>query len=169
MDANTFNTANSQTITINVQAPANTYSLTFTETGLPTTNPVTGWPVTWTATVNGQSQTADAGQSITFTGLSGTVSWYVQSPITVPINFHHRVKYFAHPRSGTASGSETISITYKDPPSVFSSVRINLFSLIKKIINILNLVLQNALFNFKIYAQVLHSAFFFFLLNKKNR
>jgi len=163
MDANTFNTANSQTITITVQAPPSTYSLTFTESGLPSTNPVTGTPVTWTVTVNGQSQTADAGQSITFTGLSGTVSWSVESPITVPVNRYHSNKYYAHPSSGTASSSETISITYKDPPSVFSSVRVSLFSLIEKIINILNLVLQNVLFNFKIFANALHSAFFSYL------
>ncbi|NAY82453.1 MAG: hypothetical protein GU362_06220 [Thaumarchaeota archaeon] len=111
-DAKTGNTANSQTITITVQAPPNTYSLTFTESGLPSTNPVTGQPVTWTVTVNGQSQTAQAGQSITFTGLSGTVSWSVQSPITVPVNKYYSNKYYANPSSGTASSSETISITY---------------------------------------------------------
>jgi len=116
-DANTGQTANSQTITITVQAPPNTYSLTFTETGLPTTNPVTGAPVTWSVTVNGQTQTADAGQSITFTGLSGTVSWSVQSPITVPVNRHHYVKYYANPSSGTASQGGTISITYSTSSS----------------------------------------------------
>jgi len=160
MDANTYNTANSQTIAINVQAPAGTYSLTFTESGLPSTNAF-GVPVTWSVTVNGQSQSADAGQSITFTGLSGTVSWSVQSPITVRVSRYHAVKYYAHPSSGTASSGGTISITYKDPPPVFSSVKVSLFTLIEKIINILNLVLQNVLLNFKIY-EVLHSAFFIF-------
>jgi len=161
-DANTGQTANSQTITITVQAPPSTYSLTFTETGLPSTNPVTGSPVTWSVTVNGQTQSADAGQSITFTGLSGTVSWSVESPITVPVNRYHYVKYYANQSSGTASSGGTISITYSDPPSVFTSVRVSLFSPIEKIINILNLFLQSALLNFKIYAQVLHSAFFIF-------
>jgi len=113
--------------------------------------------------VNGQTQTADAGQSITFTGLSGTVSWSAESPITVPVNRYHSVKYYANPSSGTASSGGTISITYtEDPPPMFSSARISLFSLSEKIINLLNLILQNALFNFKIYAQILHSAFFIF-------
>jgi len=159
MDANTYNTANSQTITINVQAPSGTYSLTFTESGLPSTNWV-GQPVTWSVTVNGQSQSAQAGQSITFTGLSGTVSWSVQSPIVVRVNRYHAVKYYAHPSSGTASSGGTISITYQDPPSVFSSARVSLFSLIEKIINILHLVFQSALLNFKIFANA-----FIFILN----
>jgi len=132
-DANTYNTANSRTITITVQAPANTYSLTFTESGLPT-NSWTGQPVTWSVTVNGQSQSAQAGQSITFTGLSGTVSWSAQSPITVRVSKYHSATYYANPPSGTASSSETISITYSDPPSVFSSARVSLFSLIEKIL-----------------------------------
>jgi len=109
--------ATSQTITINVQAPAGTYSLTFSESGLPSTNPVTGSPVTWGVTINGQSQSAKAGQSITFTGLSGTVSYTVQSPITVPVNRYHYEKYYANPSSGTASQSGTISITYSTSPS----------------------------------------------------
>ena len=162
-DANTGNTADSQTITINVKAPANTYTLTFTETGLPLTNPVTGDAVTWEVTVNGQSQTAQAGQSITFTGLSGTVSWSVESPITVPVNKYHSNTYSANPSSGQASKTETINITYSDPPPVFTSARVSEISLSEKIINILNLVLQNVLFNFKIYVQVMHSAFFIFL------
>jgi len=113
-DANTGNTANSQTITITVQAPQNTYSLTFTETGLPTTYSINGqtYYVTWSVTVNGQTQSAQAGQSIIFTGLSGTVSWSVQSPITVPINRYYHETYYAHPRSGTASSGGTIQITY---------------------------------------------------------
>jgi len=113
-DANTGQTANSQTITITVQAPPNTYSLTFTETGLPTTYSINGqtYYVTWSVTVNGQTQSAQAGQSITFTGLSGTVSWSVQSPITVPINRYYHETYYAHPRSGTASSGGTIQITY---------------------------------------------------------
>jgi len=164
MDANTGQTANSQTITINVQAPSGTYSLTFTESGLPSYS-WTGQPVTWSVTVNGQSQSAQAGQSITFTGLSGTVSWSAQSPIAVRVNRYHAVKYYAHPRSGTASGSETISITYKDPPSVFSSVRVSLFNLLEKIINILNIVLQCILLNFKIFANafIQHSSLIFIL------
>jgi len=164
-DANTGNTANSQTITITVTAPANTYSLTFTETGLPTTYTLYGqtYYVTWKVTLsNGQSQTADAGQSITFTGLSGTVNWSAESPISVPINRYYHETYYANPSSGTASSGGTISITYTDPPPVFSSARVSLFIPIEKIINILNLVLQNVLVDFKIYAQVLHSAFFIF-------
>jgi PKD repeat protein len=116
-DANTEQTADSQTITITVNAPPNTYNLTFTETGLPTTNPVTGDAETWSVTVNGQTQSADAGQSITFTGLSGTVSWSVESPITVPVNRYHSVKYYANPSSGTASKGGTISITYSTSSS----------------------------------------------------
>jgi|GEM_PF-6914415 len=116
-DANTGQTADSQTITITVNAPPNTYNLTFTETGLPTTNPVTGDAETWSVTVNGQTQSADAGQSITFTGLSGTVSWSVESPITVPVNRYHSVKYYASPSSGTASKGGTISITYSTSSS----------------------------------------------------
>jgi len=104
--------ATSQTITINVQAPAETYSLTFTESGLPTTNPVTGDSVDWSVTVNGQTQTAPAGQSITFTGLSGTVSWNVESPIIVPINKYYHETYYANPNSGTASNNKTIQIKY---------------------------------------------------------
>jgi len=154
-DANTGNTANSQTITITVKAPANTYSLTFNETGLPTTYVLNGqtFYVTWKVTVNGTSQSAQAGQSITFTGLSGTVSWSVESPIKVPVGKNGNYnKYYASPATGTASHSETISITYSDPPSVFSRVKVRLFNPIEKIINILNIVLQNALLNFKIFA-----------------
>jgi len=115
---NAYNTANSQTITITVYTPPNTYNLTFTETGLPTTNPLTGDTIDWNVTVNGQSQSAPAGQSITFTGLSGTVSWSAQSPIKVPINKYGAYKtYYAHPSSGTASGNGTISITYSTSSS----------------------------------------------------
>jgi len=163
-DANTQNTTTSQTITITVQAPASTYSLTFNETGLPTTYPITGDAVTWYVIVNGQKITADAGQTITFTGLSGTANWSVESPIKIPINRYGAVEtYYASPSSGHASKSETISITYSDPPPVFSSVKVSLFTLIEKIINILNLVFQSALLNFKIYANALHSAFFSYL------
>jgi len=165
-DAKTQQTANSQTITITVKAPANTYSLTFNETGLPTTYPLTGDTVDWKVTVNGNSQSAPAGQTITFTGLSGTANWSVESPIKIPINKYGDVKtYYAHPPSGTASSSQTINIKYStssDPPSVFSNAKVSLFSLLEKIINILNLVLQNVLFDFKIYAQVLHLIIFVF-------
>jgi len=118
-DGNTGQTANSQTITITVQAPPNTYNLTFTETGLPTTYTLYGqtFDVTWNVTVNGQSQSAQAGQSITFTGLSGTVSWSVQSPITVPVSPTHSEKYYATPSSGSASKGGTISITYSTSSS----------------------------------------------------
>ena len=111
--------ATSQTITINVQAPAGTYSLTFTESGLPTDYTLFGQtiPVTWSVTVNGQTQSAQAGQPITFTGLSGTVNYTVQSPITVPVNKYHSDKYYANPSSGTASQSKTIPITYSTTPS----------------------------------------------------
>jgi len=113
-DANTGNTADSQTMTITVHAPPNTYNLTFTETGLPTEGDLGGQPyyVAWSATVNGQSQSAQAGQSITFTGLSGTVSWSVLSPINVPVNTHVSYKYYAVPSSGQASKNETINIQY---------------------------------------------------------
>jgi hypothetical protein len=104
--------ATSQSITINVQAPPGTYTLTFTETGLPTTNPVTGTPVTWSVTINGQTQSAQAGQAIVFTGLSGTVNYSVQSPIKVPVNKYYTATYYANPSSGTASQGGTISITY---------------------------------------------------------
>ena len=104
--------ATSQTITINVQAPAGTYTVTFIESGLPATNPVTRTPVTWSVTINGQTQSAPVGQNITFTGLSGTVNYTVQSPITVPVNRYHYEKYYANPSSGTATQGGTIPITY---------------------------------------------------------
>ena len=105
--------ATSQTITINVQAPPGTYTLTFTETGLPSTNPVTGTPVTWSVTINGITQSAEAGQAIVFTGLSGTVNYSVQSPIKVPINKYGAYNtYYANPSSGQASQGGTIPITY---------------------------------------------------------
>jgi len=105
--------ATSQSITINVQAPPGTYTLTFTETGLPSTNPVTGTPVTWSVTINGITQSAQAGQAIVFTGLSGTVNYSVQSPIKVPINKYGAYNtYYANPSSGQASQGGTIPITY---------------------------------------------------------
>jgi len=105
--------ATSQTITINVQAPQGTYTLTFTESGLPTINPVTGTPVTWSVTINGLTQSAQAGQAIVFTGLSGTVNYSVQSPIKVPINKYGAYNtYYANPSSGTASQGGRIPITY---------------------------------------------------------
>jgi hypothetical protein len=105
--------AMSQSITINVQAPQGTYTLTFTESGLPSTNPVTGTPVTWSVTINGITQSAQAGQAIVFTGLSGTVNYSVQSPIKVPINKYGAYNtYYANPSSGQASQGGTIPITY---------------------------------------------------------
>ena len=114
VDANlgTSYSATSQTITINVQAPSGTYTLTFTESGLPTTNPVTGTPVTWSVTINGQTQSDQAGQPIVFTGLSGTVNYTVESPIKVPVNQYYTATYYANPSSGTASQGGTIPITY---------------------------------------------------------
>jgi len=75
--------------------------------------------------VNGQSQSAQAGQSITFTGLSGTVSWSVQSPITVPIGRYRYTRYYANPSSGTASSGGTISITYSTSSTLSVSISAN--------------------------------------------
>jgi len=106
--------ATSQSITINVQAPQGTYTLTFTETGLPTSYVLYGNTVyvTWSVTVNGQTQSAQAGQPIVFTGLSGTVNYSVQSPIKVPVNQYYTASYYASPSSGQASEGGTIPITY---------------------------------------------------------
>jgi len=115
--------ATSSTITINVQAPPSTYTLTFTETGLPTSYVLYGNTiyVTWSVTINGQTQSAQAGQPIVFTGLSGTVNYTVQSPITVPVNRYHSEKYYANPSSGTATQGGTIPITYSTSSSSSSS------------------------------------------------
>ncbi|MFP3190369.1 MAG: hypothetical protein RXR31_03405 [Thermoproteota archaeon] len=106
--------ATSSTITINVQAPSGTYTLTFTESGLPTAYILYGqtFYVTWSVTVNGQTQSAQAGQAIVFTGLSGTVNYSVQSPIKVPENQYYTATYYANPSSGQASQGGTIPITY---------------------------------------------------------
>ena len=117
VDANlgAYYSAASQTITINVQALPNSYTLTFEETGLPTVYYIAGQAiyVTWSVSIQGgQTQTAQAGQSITFTGLSGTISWSVQSPVRVPTSRSTYEIYYANPSSGTASQGGTISITY---------------------------------------------------------
>jgi PKD repeat protein len=88
----------SQSVTITVTQP--TYSLTFTEYGLPP-------GATWWASVNGQTKYASAGQSITFNGLSGTSSWSVESPVIVGRQF-----YWATPSSGTTNSGGTIYISY---------------------------------------------------------
>jgi PKD repeat protein len=88
----------SQSVTITVTQP--TYSLTFTESGLPP-------GATWWASVNGQTKYASAGQSITFSGLSGTVSWSVENPVIVGWRL-----YRATPSSGTTNSGGTIYISY---------------------------------------------------------
>ena len=112
----------SKSITVTVQAPSGTYSVTFTESGLPQYN---GYqqPVTWSVTINGKTLSAQAGSPITFTGLSGTVQYSVQSPIKVVINrYGYYETYYANPSSGSVSGSKTVSITYSTtPPSTSGS------------------------------------------------
>jgi len=142
----------SASVTINVYQ---TYSYTFTESGLPGS-------VWWSVTMNGQTKSAKAGKSITFSGLSGSVSWKAHK--VTYTKYGHTWTFVPNPSSGTASSSGSQQITYSESSSSSQSSGggVSLFSLIEKIINILNLVLQSALLSFKIYAQVLHSAFLIF-------
>jgi hypothetical protein len=96
----------SKSVTITVSSSQSTYSVTFTESGLPT-------GTTWWAQVGGTKKYAGADQSITFSGLSGTNSWSVESPVTYYNKYNHRTYYYyASPSSGTVSSGGTISITY---------------------------------------------------------
>ncbi|MGC8848447.1 MAG: hypothetical protein ACP5QE_06360, partial [Conexivisphaera sp.] len=94
-------------VTITVTQPTQTYSLTFTQSGLPS-------GATWWAEVNGQRQNAQAGQSITFNGLSGTVNWSVANPVAYRVGgkYGQTYYYYASPSSGSASSGGTIQITY---------------------------------------------------------
>jgi len=142
----------SKSITINVYQ---TYSYTFNESGLPGS-------VSWSVTMNGQTKSAKAGQSITFSGLTGTNSW--QAHTVTYTKYGQTWTFVPNPSSGTASSSGSQHITYSESSSSSQSSGggVSLFSLIEKIINILYLVFQNAILNFKIYAQVLHSTIFIF-------
>jgi len=99
--------AYSNIITIKVVVP--TYSYTFYESGLPT-------GAVWTVTMNGNSKSAGAGDSITFTGLSGTNSWSAPAVTVYEGPWWHRVRvtYYPHPSSGTVSGSGSTTISYTD-------------------------------------------------------
>jgi len=123
----------SQSITINVYQ---TYSYTFTESGLPS------W-VTWSVIMNGQKKTASAGSSITFKGLTGTNSWQAPS-ITVSTKYGSAT-YYPSPSSGTVSSGGSQQITYKDPPSV-SSVKQVLYNFFMKLINVLSLIFTRITF-----------------------
>jgi PKD repeat protein len=97
--------AYSNIIAIKVVVP--TYSYTFHESGLPT-------GAVWKVTMNGQTKSAGAGQSITFTGLSGSNSWSAPAVTVYEGPWWHRVRvtYYPHPSSGTVSGSGSTTISY---------------------------------------------------------
>lgn len=91
-----------------------TYSVSFSESGLPS-------KYSWGACVGSTCESAAAGSGITFSGISGTNSYSVNSVI-VSVN-GCTVEYYApSPSSGTVSGATHISVTYtlkiSDDPAI---------------------------------------------------
>jgi len=116
----TYNSAGTYTATVTVKdstgasksasikiTVGSTYSYTFSESNLPS-------GVTWSVTMNGNTQSANAGDSITFTGLSGSNSWSAPNVVVFegPPNHKVQVTYYPNPSSGKVSGSGSTTISY---------------------------------------------------------
>jgi hypothetical protein len=99
-------------VSLTITSNAVQYSVTFSETGLPSGD-------TWSATLGSSQQFASAGTSISFSATNGPYSWAI-GEVAVSNNGCVAVYWAATPQSGTATvngGSLTYSVTYTEQTS----------------------------------------------------
>jgi len=90
--------------------PLPSYSVTFTESGVPSS-------LDWCAGVGSSSNCAAGGGAITISGLTGSNSWVVDITADI-VNCRVTLVYTPSPSSGTVSGSATIGVTFTETEKV---------------------------------------------------